>query len=183
MPPEAISSRSSARVARAGQEPVDEAVFRDAMRFVPMPVAVITTTHGVIPHGTTVSAFGSLSLQPPMIYAALDIRSDLLKLLRRTRRFGVNVLNATQGELALAFARKGVDKFEFVEWYLSDGLPRLSSAATWIACEVDRLLGSGDHVVALGTVVGVEPSNASPLVYYDRAFGTYADGSLAARSS
>jgi flavin reductase (DIM6/NTAB) family NADH-FMN oxidoreductase RutF len=93
------------------------------------------------------------------------------------------MLNAAQGELALAFARKGVDKFESVDWYLADGLPRLSSAATWIACEVDRLLGSGDHVVALGTVVGVDPSNASPLVYYDRAFGTYADVSSAPRSS
>ena len=139
MPPEAISSRSSARVARAGQQPVDEAVFRDAMRFVPMPVAVITTTHGSIPHGTTVSAFGSLSLQPPMIYAALDIRSDLLKLLRRTRRFGVNVLNATQGEFALGFARKGADKFEFVDGICRTayhGCPRLQpgSPARSIAC-------------------------------------------------
>ncbi|MGE5273307.1 MAG: flavin reductase family protein, partial [Verrucomicrobiota bacterium] len=126
-------------------------------------------------HGTTVSAFGSLSLEPPMIYAALDVRSDLLGLLRRTRRFGVNVLAASQGDLALAFARKGVDKFEGVEWCVQNGLPRLPATSTWIACDVDRLLARGDHVVALGTVVGVEPSDLAPLVHYDRRFGTYTD--------
>ncbi len=154
---------------------MDVDAFRDAMRYVPMPVAVVTTLVGNAPHGTTVSAFGSLSLEPPMIYAALDIRSDLLGLLRRTRRFGVNVLAASQRDLALAFARKGVDKFEDVEWRVEDGLPRLASAATWIACDVDRLLARGDHVVVLGIAVGVEPSDLAPLVHYDRRFGTYTD--------
>jgi flavin reductase (DIM6/NTAB) family NADH-FMN oxidoreductase RutF len=172
MPPETTTSRRPSRSGR-GRCVVDVDVFRDAMRYVPMPVAVITTLVGDAPHGTTVSAFGSLSLEPPMIYAALDVRSDLLELVRRTRRFGVNVLAASQRDLALAFARKGVDKFDGVEWRIEDGLPRLPSTATWIACDVDRLFARGDHVVALGTVVGVEPSALAPLVYYDRHFGTY----------
>lgn len=175
MPPETTTSSRHRSRDGTTRRPVAVDLFRDAMRYVPMPVAVVTTLVGTAPHGTTVSAFGSLSLEPPMIYAALDIRSELLELLRRTRRFGVNVLTAAQRDLALAFARKGVDKFEGVAWFVEDGLPRLPSTATWLACDVDRLLARGDHVVALGTVVNVEPSNFPPLVHYDRRFGTYTD--------
>jgi flavin reductase (DIM6/NTAB) family NADH-FMN oxidoreductase RutF len=43
------------------------------------PVAVVTTLRGDRPHGTTVSAFASLSMSPPMVLVSLDLRSDLLR--------------------------------------------------------------------------------------------------------
>ncbi len=57
--------------------------FRDAMATVCTPVAVVTAMDGERPHGTTVSAFASLSVDPPMVLVALDARSDLLTLVRR----------------------------------------------------------------------------------------------------
>ncbi|MFF7544482.1 LLM class flavin-dependent oxidoreductase [Streptomyces canus] len=58
--------------------------FRDAMATVASPVAVVTAMDGPCPHGTTVSAFASLSLAPPMVLVSLNNRSHLLAIIRRT---------------------------------------------------------------------------------------------------
>src|SRR5438105_11403406 len=81
--------------------------FREVMASVCTPVSVVTAMADHLPHGTTVSAFASLSLDPPMVLVALDRGSDLLALVRRTGRFGLNVLSGAQSHLALRFARKG----------------------------------------------------------------------------
>lgn len=113
--------------------------FRDAMATVASPVAVVTAMDdGPRPHGTTVSAFASLSLTPPMVLVSLDNRSQLLAIIRRTGRFGLNILGIHQAGLAATFARPGRDTFDDVIWSPSENLPRLPGSAAWIAAEVDE---------------------------------------------
>ena len=50
-----------------------EASFRDAMARVPAPVTVITTSADGQPTGTTVSAFASLSIDPPMVRVSMEV--------------------------------------------------------------------------------------------------------------
>jgi len=147
--------------------------FREVMAGVCTPVSVITALDGGRPHGTTVSAFASLSMAPPMVLVSLDRGSDLLAVVRATGRFGVNVLSRSQHALASAFARKGADKFDGVPWTLDCGVPRIEGAPGWLACEVTRLVPGGDHVVAMGTVVEAETRPADPLTYHSRTFGTH----------
>ena len=118
--------------------------FRKVMAGVATPVSVVTAFRDGSPHGTTVSAFASLSMSPPMLLVALDRRSDLLARLAPGLRFGVNVLGAHQAALAAAFARRGADRFD-----------------------------GGDHVVVLGDVVHAASSAAPPLVHHARTFGTH----------
>lgn len=151
------------------------ATFREVMAGVATPVAVITALYDGLPHGTTVSAFASLSMDPPMVLVSLDRCSDLLARVQRTMRFGVNVLGAGQADLALAFARKGgAGKFDGIDWHTDTDLPRLPGAPGWLACDVSMLVDGGDHVIALGTVVAAECLDAPPLTYHARAFGTHA---------
>jgi flavin reductase (DIM6/NTAB) family NADH-FMN oxidoreductase RutF len=148
--------------------------FREVMAGVATPVSVVTAISGGLPHGTTVSAFASLSMDPPMVLVALDRGSDLLALVRESLRFGVNVLGSTQSALALAFAQKGgVGKFQGVPWELDHGLPRLPRTPGWLACEVAGLVDGGDHVIALGRVTTAETRDGRPLTYHSRAFGTH----------
>ncbi|NLT07050.1 MAG: flavin reductase family protein [Solirubrobacterales bacterium] len=153
--------------------PLDEADFREVMAAVCTPVTVVTTLDGDRPHGTTVSAFGSLSLRPPMVTVALDRDSDLLALVRRTRRIGVNVLSHGQEELALAFARKGGDKFDGVAWGVDHDLPRIDGVGGWLACDVAEIVPGGDHSIVLGGVVAAHAQSEPPLVYQRRLFGTH----------
>lgn len=149
---------------------VDEETFREAMGAVCTPVAVVTALDGDRPHGTTVSAFCSLSIRPPLVLVALDRGSDLLALVRRDGRFGVNVLEGDQSALARGFARKGADKFADVAWRPTDGLPRIDGAGLWLACAVDELLEGGDHVIVTGAVQSAEHDAREPLLYQRRDF-------------
>lgn len=150
------------------------AAFRGVMATVCTPVAVVTAMDDDRPHGTTVSAFMSLSVDPPMVLVALDRGSELLRLVQKTHRLGVNVLGSDQSEVAKRFARKGTDKFDGADWALSEGLPLLKGAAAWLACEADQLVEGGDHVVALSRVVHARSMSAEPLTYHLRGFGTHA---------
>src|ERR1700758_4373873 len=104
---------------------VGENAFRDLMAAVCAQVTIVPAAEDG-PFGTTVSAFASLSLRPPMVVVALDRSSDLLAMLRVTGRFGVNILNSRQHLVAVRFAGKGGDKFRDVGWTETDGLPRLN---------------------------------------------------------
>lgn len=150
------------------------AAFRDAMAEVCAPVTVVTALVDGRPHGTTVSAFASLSLEPPMVTVALDRRSHLLALVRREGRLGVNVLGSGQDALAVQFARKGVDKFEGVAWTSERGLPRLDRAIAWLDCSVASVVEGGDHVIVLARVHSADVTPAPPLTYHRRGFGTHA---------
>ncbi|MFS3128304.1 flavin reductase family protein [Nocardioides sp. Bht2] len=157
----------------AGAIRVDEAQFRAVMGEVCSPVAVITSAFDGAPHGTTVSAFASLSLEPAMVSVALDLNSSLLAMIRSSRRLGVNVLSEEQAELALRFARKGDDKFNGVEWEWDHGLPRLAETAGWLACDATDLVVAGDHVLLISSVEHAAVAPSPPLAYHRRTFGTH----------
>jgi flavin reductase (DIM6/NTAB) family NADH-FMN oxidoreductase RutF len=147
--------------------------FREVMAGVCTPVSVVTTLSDGRPHGTTVSAFASLSMSPPMVMVALDRRSELLRRLTAGSRFGINVLGSDQAALAGAFARKGEEKFSGVAWHLDGGVPRLAGSPGWLACTVGRLVDGGDHVIVLGDVDRALAAVGSPLTYHARGFGTH----------
>ena len=99
--------------------------FRDLVAGVCAPVTIVTTLEEGRPFGATVSAFASLSLDPPMVTVALDRGSSLLARILRVGRFGVNVLGDGQDDLAVLFTRRGTDRFGAVPWCTDHGLPRL----------------------------------------------------------
>ncbi|MBE3016053.1 flavin reductase family protein [Microbispora sp. NEAU-D428] len=150
--------------------------FLDTCASVCTPVAIATSIWSGRPHGTTVSAFMSLSLTPPLVALALDRRSALLRTLRRAGRVGINVLTADQERLARVFARTDVDRFAGVAWTEDHALPRLAGQGGWIACEVVDLVRGGDHLIVVGHVLHAVPASAPPLVYHERAFGTAVPG-------
>jgi flavin reductase (DIM6/NTAB) family NADH-FMN oxidoreductase RutF len=147
--------------------------FRDVMAEVCSPVTVVTSVYTAQPHGTTVCAFASLSLRPPMITVALDRSSDLLAKVRASGRLGVNILGSGQDRLAVQFARKGTDKFAGVDWYVDHDLPRLSRAVGWLVCTVEQVVDGGDHALVIAAVQHVDCAPAAPLAYHRRVFGTH----------
>lgn len=136
-------------------------------------VAIVTTGSATDPHGTTVSAFMSLSLDPPMVLVSLDQRSSLLALLAEGASIGINVLSTEQNVLARRFAAKGVDRFAGVEWQMTDGAPQLAGNHTWVAGSVARMIEAGDHVLVLVNVENTDVNTNCPLLYWQREFGTH----------
>ncbi|WP_051027365.1 flavin reductase family protein [Nocardia higoensis] len=138
------------------------------------PVTIVTAMAEGRPHGTTVSAAMSLSMDPPLMTVALANSSDCLRLIRQTERFGVNILASGQHDLALRLAGKGSGKFDGCDWRPRAGVPRLSGVAVWVACRTAGFVDGGDHQLVLGEVIEVETTaDAAPLTYHGRRFGTH----------
>lgn len=150
-----------------------EVAFRAAMGHVASPVAVVTTYADGRPAGSTVSAFMSLSMQPPMLLVSLDARSSLLPLLPVGAAMGVNILASGQSEVATLFATRGADRFATVAWEVRDGAPALADTHAWVATRVASLVPAGDHVLVLADVVGASHRTQEPLVYHRRSYGTH----------
>jgi len=147
--------------------------FRSAMGNVAAAVSVVTTFSGGEPMGSTVSAFASLSMEPPMLLVSLDNRSSLLATLHIESVVGVNVLAAHQDQIALRFARSGPDRFADIPWRPEDGAPALVDRHAWVAMAVTQLIEAGDHTLVLGRVEAADTYANAPLTYWQRAFGTH----------
>ncbi|AWK74342.1 flavin reductase [Rhodococcus oxybenzonivorans] len=149
------------------------ASLKEVMAAVCTPVSVVTAMDGERPHGTTVSAFTSLSMTPPMVLVSLDRSSALLGIIQRSGRFGVNILGSAQSAAATAFACKGADKFADTPWTRVSGVPRLDGAPGWVVCDASAFVEGGDHILILGDVREAVAHDGPPLTYFRRDFGTH----------
>jgi flavin reductase (DIM6/NTAB) family NADH-FMN oxidoreductase RutF len=150
--------------------------FRSLMAGVCAPVTVVTTAGPDGPAGSTVSAFASLSLHPPLVSVAFGLDSSLLPHIQRTGRFGINILAHGQEDVAVRFARRGVDRFAAVSWRPDHGLPRLTAASGWAVCELYKDVEAGDHRLLFGLVTQASRrDDTAPLVYADQTYGTHSE--------
>jgi hypothetical protein len=83
--------------------------FRKAMGSFAAGVTVVTVCHDGRLVGTTVSAFSSVSMDPPLVMVCLKRDSRTLAALGQAKTFCVNILASDQGDLAYRFAKSGAD--------------------------------------------------------------------------
>lgn len=140
------------------------------MARVPAPVTIITTfDEENNPHGTTVSAFASLSVAPPMVMFALDNRGSMKDRLAASGVCGVNILAGDQAPIAVTFARPG-ERFAEIGWELVDGVPRLDGVASFLRCDNLQFLPGGDHTIVMAEVARADSHSDRSLSYHLRAF-------------
>jgi flavin reductase (DIM6/NTAB) family NADH-FMN oxidoreductase RutF len=117
--------------------------------------------------GMTVSAFCSLSLEPPLVLICIEKTASVHEALTRAPSFVVNVLSAKQEQLARRFAIVDIDRFEGVGFSRSgDGIAVLDDVLAVIECNRFSLLDGGDHTIVLGEVEAGRAENGTPLLNY-----------------
>lgn len=155
---------------------VEEGEFRKAMSCFASGVTVVTTEHEGERFGITVSAFSSLSLQPPLVLVCIEKATRIHDVIPKAERFAVNVLREGQGDVSNQFASRVENRFEGVA--VEDGklsLPLLSEALAAIECRLHASLPGGDHTIFVGEVVGTHMRNGNPLLYYRSEYRTIAE--------
>jgi 3-hydroxy-9,10-secoandrosta-1,3,5(10)-triene-9,17-dione monooxygenase reductase component len=143
------------------------------MAWFPTGVVAITGAVDGEPHGFTVGSFFSVSLEPQLIGFCVARSSSTWARLRPTGRFCVSVLAADQHHVSDTLSRPGVtDKLAAVAWESSaEGLPLISDALAWIACDLVDVHDAGDHVVAIGAVRRMAVAREErPLIFYRRGY-------------
>jgi 3-hydroxy-9,10-secoandrosta-1,3,5(10)-triene-9,17-dione monooxygenase reductase component len=149
------------------------AVWRTAMGYFPTGVTIVTTWDGAEPVGSTISAFCSVSLEPPLLLICLDLKNPIRAAFEKARVFGVNILPEDGRHIAQRFAREPLtDRFcEFEHRCADGGAPQLADAPVFIDCVVENIHEAGDHLVAIGRGVRVEhAAEVSPLLYHRGKF-------------
>ncbi len=153
---------------------VEPAHFRAVMGHFATGVTVVTASSPEGPVGMTANAVCSLSLDPLLALVCFDNGARTLPIVRRTRRFGVNVLAAGQEELARLFASKAPeqDKFAGVQHSVHDGVPIIEGTLAWVACTLKSLVPGGDHTIGIGAVTAAEIGTGRPLLWYQGRYRT-----------
>lgn len=151
------------------------AAFRQAMRGIASTVSVITTRHGDVPCGVTVTSVTSVAMSPPTLLVCLHRQGSLRDRLATTKTFCVNVLRENHQHVSQAFAG-GLPQHERFSvanggWGEEHGVPYLTDAHCAIFCSVEGTLDWGTHTIFLGGVRRVRLSErGAPLLYFDGQF-------------
>jgi flavin reductase (DIM6/NTAB) family NADH-FMN oxidoreductase RutF len=160
---------------------VDSARFREVLsRFVTGVTVVTTVSHEdgrEQPFGTTVNAFSSVSLDPPLVLIAIGKERSIQPVLAETGRFAVNILGEDSRDLSDCFsgAPTALPRSAFCNAEYRPGrggMPILDAAIAYLECDVERVLDAGDHTIYIGRVRELDASDAPalPLLYYRRRY-------------
>jgi flavin reductase (DIM6/NTAB) family NADH-FMN oxidoreductase RutF len=118
-------------------------------------------------HGMTVSAFCSLSLQPPLVLLCIEHTASVHRALTTAPGFVVNILSARQEQIARRFSIVDIDRFEGVGFTRSsNGYPILEDVLGLIECRRFALHDGGDHTIVVGEVEATNIETGTPLLYY-----------------
>lgn len=146
---------------------IDEYRFRSVLSRFASGVTVVTAVAAGVDHGITVSAFCSLSLDPPLVLVCIDHETEMHRILSNSTAFAVNVLAADQEELARKFSDPDNDRFDGTSFARgANGAALLTGVAAHIQCALVQSFKGGDHTVHVGRVEAAEASDAQPLLYY-----------------
>lgn len=134
----------------------------------PSGVTVVTTRAADgSDQGMTVSAFSSVSLEPPLVLICIEKSASAHEALTTASGFVVNVLSAKQEQLARRFAIVDIDRFEGVGFTRSSqGYAIVDDVLAVIECDRVSTCDGGDHTIILGEVETTHAEPGTPLLYY-----------------
>jgi len=147
-----------------------EQAFRAALAQWASGVTVVSVRDDAQVFGTTVTAFSSVSVEPPLVLVCLGPNAVARPLLETGSQLVINILSAEQQRAATIFTDTGPLGREL---FPREGPPVLEGSLASLICSVDAMHPAGDHVIVVARVHDVRMgSGGDPLVRYDRTWRT-----------
>jgi flavin reductase (DIM6/NTAB) family NADH-FMN oxidoreductase RutF len=148
---------------------IDPDSFRSVLGRFASGITVVTTRDAEQRDvGMTVSAFCSVSLDPPLVQACVDRQASLYGALAQSTRFGVSILAAEQEALSRRFATAdSTRRFDGIGYRRGEsGVVLLDDALAHLECRIVASHEAGDHTMFVGEVESATARIARPLLYY-----------------
>jgi flavin reductase (DIM6/NTAB) family NADH-FMN oxidoreductase RutF len=153
------------------EEEALQADFKQAMRRLAATIAIVTSGNGDERTGMAATAVTSITSDPPTLLVAVNRNASLSPVMKRDRRFCVNLLAERHADIVGIFSgqRKGLARFEVGDWTTSDeGLPILSDAVASLVCTTSTTVEVATHTLFIGEVTRVYcHSTIDPLIWVD----------------
>lgn len=152
---------------------IDARDFRNVMGEMPTGVTVVTTSDEAnTPFGMTISSFGSLSLDPPLVIWSVIETSYCMRVFAKSKAFAINVLAHDQETVSRVFCSP-TDRFSQVAWNRGlHGSPLIEGAAAWIECVRESLASGGDHRIFIARVLNARAFDRKPLLHWRGDYGS-----------
>jgi flavin reductase (DIM6/NTAB) family NADH-FMN oxidoreductase RutF len=141
-------------------------------RTYPSGLTIVTTMHEGRPQGLAVSAFSSVSLDPPTVMVCVQMTSSNHARFYAAERLGINIVSVDQASEARRFATASGDKFAGIPWAPGvHGVPILDHAAGYFEVAIQERVLAHTHTIFFGRVLeaGVREWTR-PLVYVNGGF-------------
>jgi flavin reductase (DIM6/NTAB) family NADH-FMN oxidoreductase RutF len=154
---------------------VDPDTFRSVLGRFASGVTVLTTVDAAgRDHGMTVSAFCSLSLDPPLVLACIDRTATMHDGLPLGAPLVINILSAGQEALSRRFAAGDPpNRFDGVGYTRGAvGAAVLDDVLAWLECRVHARHPGGDHTIVVAQVEAAGTRQERPLLYYRSGYAT-----------
>jgi flavin reductase (DIM6/NTAB) family NADH-FMN oxidoreductase RutF len=143
---------------------VDQAAFRRAAGQFPVGVVVVTTSAG---HAMTVSAFTSVSLEPPLVLFCAEKIARFHDAVLAAGSWAVSILAEDGEKTARWLATRGrpldgqLDGLAHHPGPVT-GAPLLGGALATLECRTAAVYDGGDHSIVVGQVIAVDPPADPP---------------------
>lgn len=149
--------------------PIDKDLFRAVLGRFASGVTIVTTVDAEgRDQGMTVSAFSSLSLDPPLVLVCIDHGASVWPAFETASHFAINILAATQEAVSRRFSSREGDRFDGVGFSRGvTGVALLDDTVGAVECAVIARVPHGDHSILVGSVeAGTARDDLQPLLYY-----------------
>jgi flavin reductase (DIM6/NTAB) family NADH-FMN oxidoreductase RutF len=137
---------------------MDDAAKKEALRLFTYGLYAVTTGDEGAWDAFTANWVSQVSFDPPLVVVSVENTATSLPLIRRTRRFAVNVFDAGQRELAGRLGKpyaRSPEKLDGLHRTVGEmGCPVLEDGLAWVECQVVGETPAGDSTLVLGQVVG-----------------------------
>ena len=169
-PPDRRPIRASIRTPTTDSPDLFGDDLRDAFARWASGVAVIAASDGDEIDSITVTAFTSLSVDPPLVLLALGTNASILTMIRETGRFTVSLLTAEQRAIASAVADRvpGIERDLAIE----GGRPGVTGRLAGFDCLLEAEYPGGDHHIIVGRVEATDIGAGDPLLHFNRGYRT-----------
>jgi flavin reductase (DIM6/NTAB) family NADH-FMN oxidoreductase RutF len=125
--------------------------------------------------GITVSAFSSVSAEPPLVLACVNRKSPVVDAVLANGVFCINVLADAHRHVADTFAGRSPNgrpyDFAVDDWGTAvTGAPVLKGSLATFDCFLDSWHDAGSHRILIGKVAAAGHADALPLAYALRSY-------------
>src|SRR5581483_12491559 len=136
---------------------IDADTFRSVFGRFASGVTIVTTRDGNgKDHGMTMSAFSSLSLDPPLVLFSVDHGASMYELLLEHPRCGISILSSQQEAYSRRFADRKTERserFDGIAYSRGDaGVVLLDEALAHLEVRVTEHHHAGDHTIFIAEV-------------------------------
>lgn len=154
--------------------------FKAALGRFASGVTVLTVRDDLDDHGMTVTAFASVSLDPPLVLASVATSSYLHEVFLRQDLWAVTVLAAGQRSIATRFSEVGRPSARLL---LADhphhrgehsGALIVDDGVTALECHTEKRIPAGDHTLLIARVLHVAyvAETGAPLLHHTGRYTT-----------